>query len=80
MPKHPLLSVICILGAMSSSVRIVAQAPVSLKDNPLKGVIDFHVHSGPDSFTRSVTDIEIAQIAKARGLGVNLTDVIFYLG
>ncbi len=68
MPKHALLAVICILAAMSSSVRIVAQAPVSLKDNPLKGVIDFHVHSGPDSFMRSVTDIEIAQIAKARGM------------
>ncbi len=46
-----------------------AQAPVNLTENPLRGVIDFHVHSGPDSFTRSVTDLEIARIAKAHGLG-----------
>lgn len=46
-----------------------AQAPVTLTENPLQGAIDFHVHSGPDSFTRSVTDIEIAHIAKARGMG-----------
>jgi len=44
------------------------QEPVTLAGNPLEGVIDFHVHSGPDSFTRSVTDVEIAQLAKASGL------------
>jgi Family of unknown function (DUF6282) len=45
-----------------------AQEPANLKGNPLTGVIDFHVHSGPDSFTRSVTDFEIARIAKKRGM------------
>jgi hypothetical protein len=45
------------------------QAPVTLSDNPLRGVIDFHVHSGPDSFTRSVTDVEIARIAKSNEMG-----------
>lgn len=45
-----------------------AQAPATLTENPLKGVIDFHVHSGPDSFTRSVTDLEIARIARAQGM------------
>lgn len=51
------------------SATIVAQDPVTLAGNPLAGVIDFHVHSGPDSFTRSVTDIDIARIAKERGMG-----------
>ncbi len=46
-----------------------AQEPATLKGNPLVGAIDFHVHSGPDSFTRSVTDIEIAKIARSRGMG-----------
>jgi hypothetical protein len=32
--------------------------------NPLAGVIDFHCHSGPDALPRSVTDLEIARIAK----------------
>ena len=45
-----------------------AQEPANLKGNPLTGVIDFHVHSGPDSFTRSITDFEIARIAKKRGM------------
>ncbi|MBP89095.1 MAG: hypothetical protein CMJ64_20660 [Planctomycetaceae bacterium] len=40
-----------------------------MTSNPLKGLIDFHVHSGPDSFTRSITDLEIARIAKDRGMG-----------
>jgi hypothetical protein len=47
----------------------IAQEPVTLTGNPLEGMIDFHVHSGPDSFTRSVTDLEIARIARDRGMG-----------
>ena len=46
-----------------------AQEPVTLTGSPLKGMIDFHVHSGPDSFTRSVTDLEIARIARDREMG-----------
>ena len=53
-------------GFPSSST---AQEPTSLKGNPLVGLIDFHVHSGPDSFTRSTTDFEIARIARGRGMG-----------
>lgn len=34
----------------------------------LEGVIDFHVHSGPDSFTRSILDFEVARIAKREGM------------
>ncbi|MCA9071524.1 MAG: hypothetical protein KDA84_21505, partial [Planctomycetaceae bacterium] len=45
-----------------------SQAPATISENPLEGAIDFHVHSGPDSFTRSVTDFEIAKIAKANGM------------
>ena len=36
--------------------------------NPLAGVIDFHCHSGPDALPRSVTDLEIARIAKRSGM------------
>jgi hypothetical protein len=49
--------------------RVLAQAPATVTENPLRGVVDFHVHSGPDSFTRSLTDFEIAQVAKSRGMG-----------
>ena len=34
----------------------------------LVGVIDFHVHSGPDSRPRSVTDLEVARMAQRAGL------------
>lgn len=36
--------------------------------NPLAGVIDFHCHSGPDALPRSVSDLEIARIAKGAGM------------
>ncbi len=46
----------------------LAQDPALSQPNPLRGVIDFHVHSAPDSFGRSLTDIEIAKIARDRGM------------
>ena len=52
-----------------STLPVLAQEPVTLAGRPLEGVVDFHVHSGPDSFTRSITDVEIAQMAKAEGMG-----------
>ncbi|HZP92112.1 MAG TPA: DUF6282 family protein [Burkholderiales bacterium] len=36
--------------------------------SPIEGAIDFHVHSAPDVFGRSVTDIEAATLAKRMGL------------
>lgn len=45
-----------------------AQDPAQTKPSPLRGVIDFHVHSAPDSFGRSITDVEVARIARDRGM------------
>ncbi len=42
--------------------------PQETESNPLAGVIDFHCHSGPDALPRSVTDLEIARIAKRAGM------------
>jgi hypothetical protein len=36
--------------------------------NPLAGVIDIHVHSAPDSTPRSIDAIDLARMAKARGM------------
>ena len=47
---------------------VVQTAPVGRQTRPLGGVIDFHVHSGPDSRPRSVSDLEIARIAKRAGM------------
>eukprot|EP00913_Durusdinium_trenchii_P023386 g21964.t1 len=64
-----ILTACCVAVAVCATTPASAQEPVQLKGNPLKGVIDFHVHSGPDSFTRSLTDVEIARVAKKRGMG-----------
>ncbi len=35
---------------------------------PLAGVIDIHVHSDPDSMPRSIDAVDLAKLAKARGM------------
>jgi Family of unknown function (DUF6282) len=42
--------------------------PPPPKVSPAAGVIDMHVHSHPDVFGRSMDDIDVAQLAKARGM------------
>ena len=42
--------------------------PPPPKVSPAAGVIDMHVHSHPDVFGRNMDDIDIAQLAKARGM------------
>ena len=49
-------------------VCVMAATPVDGQTSSLTGVIDFHVHSGPDSRPRSVSDLEIARIAKRAGM------------
>ncbi|MEE2988991.1 MAG: DUF6282 family protein [Planctomycetota bacterium] len=66
--RGPVLVVVLLLAALAHE-QLLAQAPTTLKGNPLAGVIDFHVHSGPDSFTRSISDVEIARIARANKMG-----------
>jgi hypothetical protein len=42
--------------------------PPPPKVSPAAGVIDLHVHSHPDVFGRNMDDIDIANLAKARGM------------
>jgi hypothetical protein len=42
--------------------------PPPPKVSPAAGVVDLHVHSHPDVFGRSMDDIDIANLAKARGM------------
>src|SRR5947207_15122968 len=42
--------------------------PPPPKVSPAAGVIDMHVHSHPDVFGRNMDDIDLAQLAKARGM------------
>jgi hypothetical protein len=38
------------------------------QDNPLAGVIDIHVHCAPDSVPRKIDAIDLARMAKSRGM------------
>src|ERR1700675_1665876 len=38
------------------------------QENPLAGVIDIHVHCAPDSTPRSIDAIDLARLAKSRGV------------
>lgn len=54
-----------------ASAQVFGQAafpPPPPKVSPAIGVIDFHVHSHPDVFGRSMDDIDVATLAKARGM------------
>src|ERR1700685_2571979 len=55
--NHQLLAGFLFLGACASAW-----------GQTLTGVIDFHVHSGPDSVPRSIDAIDLAKLAKARGM------------
>ncbi|MEP6536616.1 MAG: DUF6282 family protein [Bryobacteraceae bacterium] len=50
------------IGVIGLSITCVAAA------QSLNGVVDIHVHSDPDSVPRSIDAIEIAKLAKARGM------------
>ena len=57
-------SVLVLVLLLSAPARgLGAQAEVSLA-----GAIDFHAHAGPDSRPRSLTDLEVARMARDAGL------------
>ncbi|MDX2201493.1 MAG: DUF6282 family protein [Hyphomicrobiaceae bacterium] len=67
--RHVLLG--SALGLMLGTTGALAQAafpPPPPKVSPAAGVIDMHVHSHPDVFGRNMDDIDVAQLAKARGM------------
>ena len=52
--------------AAEQKVPVFPSAPP--KQSPIEGAIDFHVHSAPDVFGRSVDDIELARAAARAGM------------
>ncbi len=58
-------------AALLARSDVLAQAgfpPPPPKVSPAAGVIDMHVHSHPDVFGRNMDDIDVAQLAKSRGM------------
>jgi hypothetical protein len=51
-----------------SGVEGLALLAVQETDRSLRGVIDLHCHSGPDVTPRSLTDLELARLARSAGL------------
>ena len=54
--------------AAAPAVAQVGFPPPPPKVSPAAGSIDMHVHSHPDVFGRSMDDIDVATLAKARGM------------
>ena len=54
--------------AASNAFAQAAFPPPPPKVSPAAGVIDMHVHSHPDVFGRNMDDIDVAQLAKAKGM------------
>jgi hypothetical protein len=58
----------CAALTVSDAFAQAAFPPPPPKVSPAAGVIDMHVHSHPDVFGRNIDDIDIATLAKARGM------------
>src|ERR1700722_20353137 len=54
-----LLTFLLVFGAVMTSLA---------QENPLAGGIDIHVHCAPDSTPRSIDAIDLARLAKSRGM------------
>jgi hypothetical protein len=60
-----------VVAGLFVSTQAFSQAafpPPPPKVSPAAGVIDMHVHSHPDVFGRNMDDIDLAMLAKARGM------------
>jgi hypothetical protein len=69
--RKAIVAVSLAASALLACNEALAQAgfpPPPPKVSPAAGVIDMHVHSHPDVFGRNMDDIDVAQLAKARGM------------
>lgn len=62
------LAAACIAASPPSLSQPVGFPPPPPKTSPAQGTIDFHVHSEPDVFGRSMDDIDVAVLAKRKGM------------
>jgi Family of unknown function (DUF6282) len=61
------LLVICALAAVGAQAQD-SPSPVPVTSSPTSGAIDLHVHANPDVFGRNMDDIDVARLAKAKGM------------
>ena len=70
--KIRLIAAVSVALCLGAAAPVLAQ-PVGFpapppKVSPAQGAIDFHVHSEPDVFGRSMDDIDVAVLAKRKGM------------
>jgi hypothetical protein len=68
---RPAIALLLAASLVFGATHVFAQAafpPPPPKVSPAAGVVDLHVHSHPDVFGRNMDDIDIANLAKARGM------------
>ena len=63
-----LLALGTLLGSQGQALAQVGFPPPPPRISPAAGVIDMHVHPDPDVFGRSLTDIELATVARRKGM------------
>ncbi len=70
MKRHTIAAAVAAATCFASGPAFAQAAfpPPPPKVSPAAGVIDMHVHSHPDVFGRSMDDIDVATLAKARGM------------
>lgn len=57
----------CLLFMAKNAVCLSQFPEKTHVDDLISGAIDFHIHSSPDVFDRSLNDIEVAQLAEKKG-------------
>lgn len=71
MKRVAIAAAVTLFGCLSfdgAHAQGAAFPPPPPKVSPAKGVIDMHVHSHPDVFGRNMDDIDVAQLARSRGM------------
>jgi hypothetical protein len=62
------LSAVCMACSPALMAQPVGFPPPPPRVSPAQGAIDFHVHSEPDVFGRSMDDIDVAVLARRKGM------------
>jgi len=57
-----------VCAALLAASACLGQPPGQTLAQPLAGVIDIHVHADPDSVPRSIDALDLARLARARGM------------